>query len=347
MPGLTGEPEDAVAVERGGIEVRVRVGSRQLEHLDLLGRRVHPHDRVQAAVGDPRCAVGTDDHAVRRGARAEVDLADLPGRRVEMAERAVVLARVPDATVDGGRDVVWMAARRDRVLDELPRRVARSRSGRGEAVASGAAGGGRRVGSRNRPERRRLGRAAAARDDREQRHGNNARAACRLHVAASSRARRRSVPSAARTARHDQPPSSCHVTVSAAPQAQPPARIRGAPGAALRGRGSGRRARWPAPPRRTSPRRPRCSRGRADPAPAAGPRSSPHSALGGRIERHPRQLELGASVHPQERMSRTRAGSASASPVCRAAPSRSGRPQPPRPPRGTSTRGGTTPVGSR
>ena len=62
---------------------------------------------------------GPDDHAVRRGTRAEVDLVDIPGRRVEVAERAVVLAGVPDPTVGGGRDVVRMAARRDRVLHEV------------------------------------------------------------------------------------------------------------------------------------------------------------------------------------------------------------------------------------
>ena len=118
-PGLPGEPQHTVAVERGGVEVRIGVAGRQLEHLDLLGRGVHSHDRVQAAVRDPRGAVRPDDHAVRRGTRAEVDLADLPGRRVEVAERAVVLAGVPDATVGGGRDVVRMAARRDRVLHEV------------------------------------------------------------------------------------------------------------------------------------------------------------------------------------------------------------------------------------
>ena len=61
---------------------------------------------------------------------AEVDLADLPGLWVEVAERAVALAGVPDATVDGGRDVVRMAAGRDRVLDELEAGRGRGRSSR-------------------------------------------------------------------------------------------------------------------------------------------------------------------------------------------------------------------------
>ena len=43
----------------------------------------------------------------------ERDLADGPGRRIEVAEDAVVLARVPDAAVRRGRDVVGMRAGRD------------------------------------------------------------------------------------------------------------------------------------------------------------------------------------------------------------------------------------------
>ncbi len=54
---------------------------------------------------------GPGDHAVRRRARTERDLADVAGRRVEVAEDAGLLAGVPDPAVGGRRDVVGMRFR--------------------------------------------------------------------------------------------------------------------------------------------------------------------------------------------------------------------------------------------
>ena len=63
-----------------------------------------------AALGHPRRAVGSDDHAVRGRARAERDEIDLAGRRIEPAELAVALGRVPDDAVAADGDVVREAA---------------------------------------------------------------------------------------------------------------------------------------------------------------------------------------------------------------------------------------------
>jgi len=43
-----------------------------------VGFRVDARDGVQAGIGDPRCAVGADDDAVRGGAAAQWDVRVLP-----------------------------------------------------------------------------------------------------------------------------------------------------------------------------------------------------------------------------------------------------------------------------
>ena len=77
-----------------------------------LRLRIDARDRVLPALGDPGRAVRPDDHAVRRRALAERDLLDLAGLRIEDAERALALRRVPDGAVRRGRDVVRMRAAR-------------------------------------------------------------------------------------------------------------------------------------------------------------------------------------------------------------------------------------------
>ena len=84
---------------------------------------VDPDDRVQAAVGDPGVAVRPGDDAVRRRAARRAGWSGRPGGRVEVAERAVVLARVPDAAVRRGRDVVRMRAGGDIELPDGERDV--------------------------------------------------------------------------------------------------------------------------------------------------------------------------------------------------------------------------------
>src|SRR5262245_45818639 len=117
---LAGEPQDAIAVERRRVEVRVGMAVRQLEDLDLVGHWVDADDRVETAVGDPRGTLRSDDHPVRRGPWSEIDLANVAGRRIEVAKRSNMLAGVPDATVDRGRDVVRVAAHSDGELLHLP-----------------------------------------------------------------------------------------------------------------------------------------------------------------------------------------------------------------------------------
>ena len=138
------------------------------------------------------------------------------GRRVEVAERAVALAGVPDATVGGGRDVVRMAAGGDRVLDELAagRAGGAGAVGGGSAVAAGERRTVRRL-AEHRPERvdsvvppqpattrRSSAAATTTRAGRDRSH------VCRLQPRAKKvRCLRQRGPT-----RHDQPPSSCHVT---------------------------------------------------------------------------------------------------------------------------------------
>src|SRR5207249_9459513 len=93
------------------------------------------HDRVEAAVGDPWVSIGTDDHAVRRRSRAELHHSRRAGLRIEVAELAGALRRVPDAAIGRGRDVVRTLTAADRELDEpyridIGRRRGRARGGR-------------------------------------------------------------------------------------------------------------------------------------------------------------------------------------------------------------------------
>jgi hypothetical protein len=117
--GLAGEPEDAVPIERRRVQVGVPPVRRQREDLDASRSGVDADDRVQPTVGDPRRPVGPDDDAVRCGSGSEPGLVDGAGRGIEVAEGAVLLARVPDAAVGGGGDVVRVAPGGNRELHEL------------------------------------------------------------------------------------------------------------------------------------------------------------------------------------------------------------------------------------
>ncbi len=121
-----------------------------------VGLAVDPHDRVEAAVGDPGRAVWARDDPVRCGAGTERDLTDVAGRRIEMAENAGSLPRVPDAAVGGRRDVVRVRASRNIELTSLERH----RQGRYGGRSRGGAG--LRC-DRSRGRGRRHRRAAAAR----------------------------------------------------------------------------------------------------------------------------------------------------------------------------------------
>ena len=113
---LTREPEQAVPVKGRSIEVGVGAISRQREPLHFVRHGIHADDRVQAAVGDPGRAVGPDDDAVWRRPGAELDRLEQAEPRIEPAELARELRRVPDAAVARGGDVVRTLASRDRVL---------------------------------------------------------------------------------------------------------------------------------------------------------------------------------------------------------------------------------------
>ena len=102
-------------------------------------RPADAHDRVLAAVGDPRRAVRALDDAVRRGAAAERHQLDARALRVEPAEVAAALRREPDAAVGRRRDVVdaGRLARPERPAAHRSRRAARAARQRRERSASG------------------------------------------------------------------------------------------------------------------------------------------------------------------------------------------------------------------
>src|SRR4029079_8937637 len=124
-PALPREPERAaVLVEHRGVEVRVGTIGRQSEALDFVGDRVDPDDRVEAAVGDPRRAVRSDDHTVWRGSSAELDRLGDTELGIKPAELARELRGVPDTAVTRRRNVVRSLPARHRVLlqNEVDRR---------------------------------------------------------------------------------------------------------------------------------------------------------------------------------------------------------------------------------
>ena len=160
MPAWPVNQSTPSASKAAVLRLASRRGRGQREDAYRLACRVDAHDRVQAAVGDPRRAVRADDDAVRRRAGAERDLArSSPRRRVELAERPAALRRVPDAAVRRGRDVVRVGAARarDTRCRARPAAAARAappapgaasrRSGRGRPGGSGLP----RAGGRPRP----------------------------------------------------------------------------------------------------------------------------------------------------------------------------------------------------
>jgi hypothetical protein len=129
---LAGKPDPATLVERRGIEVGIGGIARQRPTLDLMRLRIDAHDRILAAVGDPGCAVGPDDHAVRRRARTQHDLLELARLRIEDAELAGRLRRVVDRAA-GDRccsDVVRVRSPRHVEKDRYESRGVRERAGR-------------------------------------------------------------------------------------------------------------------------------------------------------------------------------------------------------------------------
>src|SRR6185295_3112780 len=85
---LAGKPVHALLVEDRRVEVGVAAVRGQRPALHGAGLRIDAHDRVLPAVGEEGRAVGAGDHAVRRGAGAELDELDLAALGVEDAEVA-------------------------------------------------------------------------------------------------------------------------------------------------------------------------------------------------------------------------------------------------------------------
>src|SRR6185369_10452907 len=112
VAALAGEPQVAVAVECGRVEVRVGGAARHREYLHLSVGPADPHDRVLAAIGDPRSLVRSLDYPVRARARAERDQFGVAGLRIEPAQVAARLGREPDAAVRSRREVMNAGAAR-------------------------------------------------------------------------------------------------------------------------------------------------------------------------------------------------------------------------------------------
>src|SRR3546814_107884 len=105
-----GDAEHGGSVERRGVGVGVAALAGQGIALDGRGLRIDAEDRVGPAVGDPRRAVRSDDHAVRGRAFAERNMRRLAGFRIKPPQRALALRGVPDrpARRGIGCDVVRM-----------------------------------------------------------------------------------------------------------------------------------------------------------------------------------------------------------------------------------------------
>ena len=115
-PALPGEPEDAAAVERRRVEVRVAARGGQRERVDVERARVDAHDRVQPAVGDPRAPSGptiTPCGAEPSPSGTCVVLPVAGSSRPSSPECCAVYQTRP---VGRGRDVVRVRARRHRIL---------------------------------------------------------------------------------------------------------------------------------------------------------------------------------------------------------------------------------------
>src|SRR5258706_16460290 len=108
--GLSGEPQNALLIERRCIEVSVGEVPRQREQLDLARHRIDARDRVLSALGDPRRAIRSDDDAMGRGAGPKRNVLVLAGLRIEPAENAFLLAAVPDRAIRRRRDVMRIVA---------------------------------------------------------------------------------------------------------------------------------------------------------------------------------------------------------------------------------------------
>src|SRR5260370_9043572 len=117
--GLSGEPENALLIERRRIEVSVGELPRQREQLDLASRRIDASDRILPTLGDPWRAVRSDDDAMGRGAGPKWNVLVLAGLRIEAAENAFLLPAVPDRAVRRRRHVMRIVARRQLIEGRL------------------------------------------------------------------------------------------------------------------------------------------------------------------------------------------------------------------------------------
>jgi len=116
---LPREPEHAISVEGGCVEIGVAALLREREGLYVFGFRIDPHDRVEAAIRDPGGAVGTDDHAMRRRLLAQFNLSDGACVGIEPPERSQALSSVPDRSVGGGGNIVRTGSFRNGIVADV------------------------------------------------------------------------------------------------------------------------------------------------------------------------------------------------------------------------------------
>ena len=128
-------------VEHRGVEVGVSLLFGQAEQRHLVIAGVDARDRVLSALGHPGRAVRADDHAMGRGALAEIDQLVGAVARIEAPQRAVALAAEPDRAVGRGRGVARAHAGGDRIIFDAERAFLRVRMaqkrGRGEDSGGG------------------------------------------------------------------------------------------------------------------------------------------------------------------------------------------------------------------
>jgi hypothetical protein len=105
---LPGEPQHAVTVEGRRVEIGIAPINGQWITLHFFRGRIDTYDGIQAAVGDPWRAIGSDDHTMRRRSRSQRDMMCLAGLWIEAAQRARRLRGVPHRAIRRGRNIVRM-----------------------------------------------------------------------------------------------------------------------------------------------------------------------------------------------------------------------------------------------
>ncbi len=119
VAAVAGDPRHALRIQLDAVGLRLR--PRHGHQLDIAGRRVQPAQHVAVLQREPERAVAVEDRRVRVLRRRVGHLVDghLAGLRIELADRAVAVAGVPDVAgrIEGHR--MRQRLRRQRIFLHL------------------------------------------------------------------------------------------------------------------------------------------------------------------------------------------------------------------------------------